>query len=319
MLQSGRLPRMGFEPDQRPSRMESVNEFTDRMKSTLDEAKAALAKSKDDMTRYYNQRRTPATEYHPGDKVYLDAADIPTNRPSRKLSHRRLGPFPVVRKVGNNAYELRLPPSMSRKHPVFNVINLTPAPDDPIAGRRAPPPPLPEIIDGEEEWVVEEILDSKVMNRKLRYLVKWKDFGVEHNTWEPWDNIHAPDLIAEFYRRHPGAARQVRTVEFSSIPFRPITVSRRHFSEGGVDVRGHSLSAFSAPAVVRPSIRLSVYLSVHPSSRPPLSLFRLFRPSLRPSAQTSAPGRHLAIYFSFHSLFLLFISHYSPLPIYPDL
>ena len=61
---------------------------------------------------------------------------------------------------------------MKRFHPVFNVVKLTPAPDDPITGHRAPPPPLPEIIDGEEEWVVEEILDSRVINRKLRYLVK---------------------------------------------------------------------------------------------------------------------------------------------------
>jgi hypothetical protein len=83
----------------------------------------------------------------------------------------------------------------------------------------SPPPPLPEIIDGEEEWVVEEILDSKFINRKLWYLVKWKDFSIEHNSWEPWDNVHAPELIADFYRRHPGAARQIRTMEFKAIPF----------------------------------------------------------------------------------------------------
>ena len=130
---------------------------------------------------------------------------------------------------------------MSRIHPVFNVIKLTPAPEDPIIGRRTVPPPLPEIIDGEEEWVVEEILDSRMMNRKLRYLVKWKDFAAEHNSWEPWDNVHAPDLVAEFYRKHPGAARHIRTMEFTSIPFRPTIVSGRHYSEGGVDVRGHSI------------------------------------------------------------------------------
>ena len=59
-LESGRLPWMGFEPNQHPSRIESVNEFTERMKNTLEEVKVALVKSKDDMARYYNQRRTPA-------------------------------------------------------------------------------------------------------------------------------------------------------------------------------------------------------------------------------------------------------------------
>ena len=97
---------MGFEPNQPPSRLESVNEFKERMESTLEEAKAALAKSKDDMAKYYNWRRTPAPDYKPGDKVYLDASNIQTNRPSRKLSHRRLGPFPIVKKVGNGAYLL---------------------------------------------------------------------------------------------------------------------------------------------------------------------------------------------------------------------
>jgi Tfp pilus assembly protein PilE len=67
---------MGFEPNQPPSQ---VNEFTSWMKSTLEEAKAALAKSKDDMARYYSQTRTKAPEYQPGDKVYLDASDIQTN------------------------------------------------------------------------------------------------------------------------------------------------------------------------------------------------------------------------------------------------
>jgi len=45
---------MGFEPHQPLSRVEAVNEFTDRMKTTLEEAKAALAKAKDEMAHYYN-------------------------------------------------------------------------------------------------------------------------------------------------------------------------------------------------------------------------------------------------------------------------
>ena len=94
----------------------------------------ALVKSKDDMAKYYDRRRTSAPEYQPGDKVFLDASDIHTTRPSRKLSHRRLGPFPVVKKVRNSVYRLRLPPSMSQLHPVFNVVKLTSALKDPIPG-----------------------------------------------------------------------------------------------------------------------------------------------------------------------------------------
>ena len=233
LLETGHLPWMGFEPDQHPSQVELVNEFMEQMKSTLEEAKAALAKSKDDMAWYYNQRCTAAPEYRPGDRVYLDASDVHTTRPSQKLSHRRLGPFPVVQKVGSSAYCLRPPLAMKHIHLVFNMVKLTLALDDPIIRRRAPPPPLPEIIDGEEEWVVEEILDSKVINQKLRYLVKWKDFGIKHNSWEPWDHVHAPDIVAEFYWRHPGAAWHIRTTEFNTIPFQSTMVPGHHLLEGG--------------------------------------------------------------------------------------
>ena len=178
------------------------------MKNTLEEAKAALAKSKDDMAKYYNQKQTPALDYQPSDTVYLDSSDIQTTRLSCKLSHQWLGPFLIVHRVGNGAYRLHLPPSMSRLHPVFNVVKLTLALAlaDPIIGCWTNPPPLSEIIQGEEEWIVEEILDNKMMNRKLCYLVKWEGFGIEHNSWEPWDNVHTLKQVMEFHRKNPGAA-----------------------------------------------------------------------------------------------------------------
>jgi Integrase zinc binding domain len=55
-IDTGQHPYMGFKPHQPPSKVKAVNEFADHMKSTLEEARAALAKSKDDMARYYNQR-----------------------------------------------------------------------------------------------------------------------------------------------------------------------------------------------------------------------------------------------------------------------
>ena len=166
LLDTGQIPHMGFEKvviwtNVCRSHVESVNEFKERMEDTLKEAKAALVKSKDDMEKCYDRRRTPAPEYQAGDRVYLDASKIHTTRPSWKLSHQRLGPFLVIRKVGNGAYCLCLPPSMSRLHPAFNVIKLTLAPEDPVPGQCPHPPPLPEIINGEEEFIMEEILDSR--------------------------------------------------------------------------------------------------------------------------------------------------------------
>jgi len=135
---------MGFEPSQAPSGLETVNKFTERMKSATEEAKSAIYKAQEDMTRYYNRKRTLAPVYKPGDQVYLDTSDIKTTRPSPKLSHRRLRPFEIERQVGPLAYRLKLPHGMRQLHLVFNVVKLSAALEDLILGRRpqTPPPPM---------------------------------------------------------------------------------------------------------------------------------------------------------------------------------
>ena len=90
----------------------------------------------------------------------MDASDIRTTRPSQKLAHHYLSPFMIVWKVGWNAYQLHLPTSMSHLHPIFNMIKLLLTLSNPILGQKASLPPLPEIVDGEEHYVVEQILDS---------------------------------------------------------------------------------------------------------------------------------------------------------------
>jgi len=78
---------MGFEPRQNPSGLETVNEFMERMRMAIEEAKSAIRKAQNNMKRYYDRRRTPAPVFNPGDKVFLNALDIWTTRPSQKLSH----------------------------------------------------------------------------------------------------------------------------------------------------------------------------------------------------------------------------------------
>jgi len=53
---------MGFEPWQNPSGLKTVNEFTERMRTAIDEAKSTIHKARDDMKRYYNRRRTLAVK-----------------------------------------------------------------------------------------------------------------------------------------------------------------------------------------------------------------------------------------------------------------
>jgi hypothetical protein len=109
---------------------------------------------------------------------------------------------------------------MSRIHPVFHIVKLKPVPPDPIEGRRVRPPPPPEIVGGEERYEVEEVLNSRLHYRRLEYLVKWKGYGHEENSWLIEGDIEAPELIAEFYKTHPNASKHINALTFGQMHFR---------------------------------------------------------------------------------------------------
>ena len=113
---------------------------------------------------------------------------------------RWASPFKVKRVINPYAYELDLPRAYG-VHPVFHVNLLDPVATDFLKGHRQEPPP-PILIDGEEEWLVEEILDSQKIRGSLNYLVKW--IGSDNPTWQPAADItHSPELLQEFYERFP--------------------------------------------------------------------------------------------------------------------
>ena len=143
-------------------------------------------------------------EFAPGDKVWLLSANIRTERPSKKLDWKRLGPFTIDHRIGLQAYRLKLPPSM-RIHPVFHVSLLEPYVTSTIPGRIQPPPP-PVVVDNENEpeYEVEAILDSAYRRNKLYYKIQWKGYPVSEDSWQPASNVaNAPDIIRAFHARYP--------------------------------------------------------------------------------------------------------------------
>ena len=109
-----------------------------------------------------------------------------------------------MKKVGASAYKLKLPPLWRQVHDTFNESILTPFKKPKYASQQRPPPPPPVIVEGQQEDEVEFIRDSKYIRKKLHYLVHWKGYLREEDTWEPIKNLeNAPLAIEEFHRDHP--------------------------------------------------------------------------------------------------------------------
>jgi len=192
------------------------------MAKTIEETRSALKQAADDMARYYDADHREAEPFKVGDKVWLDGRNIRTQRPSKKLDDRWFGPFPVQKVISRNAYRLKLDRNFRRVYPVFHVSLLRRWTPDLIAERPKPTRPPPELMsDGQLEYEVEAILDSRTRYRKLQYLVKWKGYGPEENSWLPSDNlIHAPKLVSKFHQSNPRAPGPALAVNARNSPHR---------------------------------------------------------------------------------------------------
>jgi len=113
-------------------------------------------------------KRSPAPDFKVGDQVYMKAKYFRSTRPSKKLSEKNLGPYTIIAQVGSLSFTLRLPDSMRAVHPVFHVSQLEPAIPNTIPNTipdQIQPPPPPVEVNGEPEFEISEILDSKVDRR----------------------------------------------------------------------------------------------------------------------------------------------------------
>ena len=186
---------------------ESASDFVARMQHLREEVSAALKRASDLMKAQYDRHRTDAVEYKAGDLVWLNATNIPSDRPSKKLDHKNIGPYVVDAKVGRSSYRLRTPGHPGR-HVVFNKGLLRPFKPGTFPSQQVPPPPPPELIGDAEEWEVESVKDSRFSRRQLQYLVHWKGYDVSEDSWEPAKHLeHAPELVQAFHDAYPHKPR----------------------------------------------------------------------------------------------------------------
>jgi len=154
-------------------------------------------------------KRTPAPDFKVDDQVYVKAKYFRSTRPSKKLSEKNLGPYTIITQVGSLSFTLHLPDSMCAVHPIFHVSQLEPAIPNTILDQIQPPLQLVE-VDGEPEFEISEILDSKVDRRrrscKLLYLVRWSGYeGIDEETsWLLATELgNTTELLEDYHVRYP--------------------------------------------------------------------------------------------------------------------
>ena len=129
--------------------------------------------------------------------------NIKTTLPLKKLNYKKIGPFKMLAKIGTSAYKLVLPPTMAIQN-TFHIFLLKPYQDNQFPSQiKEPPPPIQ--IEGEDEYELDEIIDSRLHYNQLQYRAKWKGYSPEHDkVWYPAVNFNnAEHTVQRFHRRYP--------------------------------------------------------------------------------------------------------------------
>jgi hypothetical protein len=170
-----------------------------------------------------DKRRIPPPDFKVGDKAYLKAEFIRSTRPTKKFADKYLGPYEIIAQPGTLSFTLRLPDSMRGIHPVYHVSMLEPAPLNTIPDRIQPPPP-PIEIDGEPEYEISEILDSKIDKRRRRcplmYLVQWIGYEDtdEATSWISASELdNASDAVSDFHSAYPAKPGPLSSLDITQV------------------------------------------------------------------------------------------------------
>jgi len=207
-LNYGKYPNPGSVPTAMTFEMPTMEDFVKGLRKSHESAKLALEKTAESMKKFADRKRAPTPDYTVGQLVMLSTANLSTEQTCPKFTDKWTGPFEILEKLGELTYKLALPDQWSIS-PTFHVDKLRPYHQDPLHPNHPRPPP--DLVNKEEEYEVEKILESKYRWNTLHYLVKWVGYPNSENTWVRADKAeHMKDLITDWHKFHPDSPSSLK-------------------------------------------------------------------------------------------------------------
>ena len=189
-LNCGYHPRVSYKEDLDPrSKSRTAEELSSELRELMIVCQQNLHHAQELQKRAHDKGVKPRS-YAPGEKVWLSSKYLKTKR-NRKLKAKFLGPFQVLHPVGKQAYKLELP----KKWRIHNIFHVSLLKQDTRKKGRVNDTQLDFEFEvgNNKEYKVDGIRDSAVYAKEsateqlpgLYYLVLWKGYPEEENTWEP--------------------------------------------------------------------------------------------------------------------------------------
>ncbi len=168
-------PRMSFDPDiieyesiRERLQIDQVKNISEQMNKTLIFAREALIKTREQMMNQANKHRKKVN-YKIESKMFLNERNIVTARSFKKLNDKMLDSFQITESV-DSFYKLKLSETM-HIHDVFHSELLRSVVDDSLSDQKNESS-RSIVINDEDEWKIDDILNFRRYQRQLQYRVK---------------------------------------------------------------------------------------------------------------------------------------------------
>ncbi len=128
------------------------------------------------------------------DKVLLQSINIHTFYSKKKIDHRQLKSFKILKKINMQAYKLELSEKYDAIHLIFHIflLKLWHLHDKNLKLQII-------LIKEKKKWKIKKILDQRIKKEKIEYLVQWVDSSFYKNFWELMKNLSNAKKIIENY------------------------------------------------------------------------------------------------------------------------
>ncbi len=186
-----------YESSRERLQMTKAENISEHMNKTLKFARESLVKTWEQMMKQVNKHRKEV-DYKIESKVFLNERNIVTARSFKKLDDKMLDSFTNLDFI-DSSYKLKLSESM-HVHDVFHSDLLRSAVDDFLPGQKNEPSGS-IVINDEDEWKIDDILNFRRYRRRLQYRVKWNDYDNDLNWYNADDDefMNAQKIVDDFH------------------------------------------------------------------------------------------------------------------------
>ncbi len=182
-----------------------VENISEHMNKTLKFASESLVKTREQMMKQVNKHRKEV-DYKIESKMFLNERNIVTARSFKKLDDKMLDSFTNLDLI-DSSYKLKLSESI-HVHDVFHSDLLRSVVDDFLPGQKNEFSDS-IVINDEDEWEIDDILNFRRYQRWLQYRVKWNDYDNDLNWYNADDDefMNAQKIVDDFHIRYSNKSR----------------------------------------------------------------------------------------------------------------